>query len=75
MFYIKLVYLFWISFVYSNLNYVLVIYILEKFGGKSWEDLIYEELFQLLGMDSFMFVLIILDFFKVVIGYRNGLGF
>lgn len=75
MFYIELVYLFWISFVYSNLNYVLVIYILENFGGKSLEDLIKEELFQLQGMDSFMFVLIILDFFKVVFGYRNGLGF
>ncbi|MCE0499700.1 MAG: beta-lactamase family protein [Methylacidiphilales bacterium] len=37
---------------YANTDYVVVGAILEKIGGKPWEDLIRERLFQPLGMDS-----------------------
>lgn len=72
--YIKSVHPFRTSFVYSNLNYALVTYISEKLGGKSWEDLIHEELFQPLGMDSSTFASTTPDFSKVATGYRNGPG-
>jgi CubicO group peptidase (beta-lactamase class C family) len=37
---------------YSNTDYVVIGAILEKIGGKPWEDLIRERLFQPLGMSS-----------------------
>jgi CubicO group peptidase (beta-lactamase class C family) len=37
---------------YANTDYVVVGAILEKIGGKPWEDLISERIFQPLGMDS-----------------------
>lgn len=72
--YIESVHPFRTSFVYSNLNYALVTYISEKLGGKSWEDLIHEELFQPLGMDSTTFASTTPDFSKVATGYTNGPG-
>lgn len=62
------------SFAYSDLNYALVTYISEKLGGKRWEDLIHEELFQPLGMDSSTFASTTRDFSKVATGYKNGPG-
>lgn len=64
------------SFHYSYMNYALVTYISEKLGGKRWEDLIQEELFQPLGMDSSTFASIATtsDFSKVATGYTNGPG-
>lgn len=61
-------------FLYSDMNYALVTYISEKLGGKSWEDLIHEELFQPLGMDSSTFASPTSDFSKVATGYTNGPG-
>lgn len=72
--YINSVQTFQRRFVYSNLNYALVTYISEKLGGKRWEDLIHDELFQPLGMDSSTFASTISDFSKVATGYRNGPG-
>ncbi|XP_061172984.1 gigasin-6-like isoform X2 [Saccostrea echinata] len=72
--YLKSIHAFRTSFIYSNLNYALVTYISEKLGGKKWEDLIREELFQPLGMDSSNFVTTISDFSKVATGYENGPG-
>lgn len=72
--YIKPVHPLRTSFVYSNLNYALVTYISEKLGGKSWEDLIFDELFQPLGMQNSRFASTISDFSKVATGYTNGPG-
>lgn len=72
--YLKSVHPFRTSFVYSNLNYALVTYISEKLGGKKWEDLIHDELFQPLGMDSSTFVTTIPEFSKAATGYTNGPG-
>jgi CubicO group peptidase (beta-lactamase class C family) len=40
------------AFHYSNCDYVVIGAILEKLGGKSWEDLMRERIFQPLHMDS-----------------------
>jgi len=40
------------TFHYANTDYVVVGAILEKIGGKPWEDLINERIFQPLGMNS-----------------------
>lgn len=72
--YIKSVPPFRTYFLYSDMNYALVTYISEKLGEKRWEDLIHEELFQPLGMDSSTFASTTPDFSKVASGYRNGPG-
>lgn len=44
------------SFLYTNFMYGLASVIAEKLGGKSWEDLISEELYQPLGMTTSSFM-------------------
>lgn len=72
--YIKSKHPFRTSSVYSNFNYALVTYISETLGEKRWEDLIHDELFQPLGMDSSTFASTISDFSNVATGYTNGPG-
>ena len=43
------------SFLYSNLMYGVITYIAERLGGKTWEDLVQEEIFDPLGMTSSSF--------------------
>ncbi|XP_041368109.1 D-alanyl-D-alanine-carboxypeptidase/endopeptidase AmpH-like [Gigantopelta aegis] len=40
------------SFFYSNLMYGVITYIAERLGGKTWEELVKEEIFTPLGMTS-----------------------
>lgn len=72
--YIEPLHQFRTRFHYSYINYALVTYISEKLGEKRWEDLIQEELFQPLGMDSSTFASTTSDFSKVATGYTNGPG-
>ncbi|ESP00687.1 hypothetical protein LOTGIDRAFT_157977 [Lottia gigantea] len=46
------------SFVYNNLMYGILTYIAEKLGGKSWEELVREEIFQPLEMTNSTFATI-----------------
>lgn len=43
------------SFVYSNLMYDLATYISERLAGRSWEDLLQDEIFKPLNMTSTTF--------------------
>ena len=44
------------SYLYNNFMYGLASVVAEKLGGKSWEDLISEELYQPLGMTTSSFM-------------------
>ncbi|XP_060074177.1 protein flp-like [Ylistrum balloti] len=51
-------------FVYSNFMYTLAGHVSEKLGGRTWEDLVRDNLFQPLGMDTSGFVTEVSDFDK-----------
>lgn len=63
------------SFYYSNFMYGLLIWIVEMIGGKWWEVLVKEYIFDLLEMMLLNFVIIV-DFekFELVIGYNDDYG-
>lgn len=57
------------SFLYSGMNYGLAMIISEKLGGKTWEELIKQEIFDPLGMTSSTVMSIIPDLSNAARGY------